>query len=733
MSELYSGSSESFQFLSDCYLDYAKEVISRRAIPDLRDGQKKVSRRILYSAYKNKKSTMQKCVVFVSDALKLHPHGDGAVYGALALMTDENGSCNMPTLHALGNLGKCFSSKSPAGMRYPKAILNENAMDFFKDKDVMTLVPAEEGEGDEPEVLNALYPVVLVNGTMGIAVSVATKIPSFNFGDVIDLAVKYLENGKLEVTDVIVPDFPTGGILVRNETELAKIMSTGKGKLKIRANVEIEGNKILVKEIPFGTTVENIIRKVKESGIKEISIVTNTVGRNSPALVTIECKTKKVVEYVLMELYRRNILQSIFASNIVVTENDVPYIIGVHGIIEKWCKWRESVVVKKFTKSLNDINSELNILDYFVRLVNNEEWKAEYTKRALYSKKADADAYLFEIFPDISQDVCDWIRGRAISAFNNGGKYANRYSDLLSLKEEYEGNLNNPKLYMIKEMQQLKVNKAGQYDRKTEISYTDYKFSRIVESDEIEDDSYCVWSLTRDGFLKKTREKYRGTNVTEEGIDSILCEFEGKANSILVGFDNFGRLLRIKGKDIPYTPYGENGTYLPSYFEATFQEDYKVLYMGLLDGKTRMLVYRDGHVGFLDTSEWVGKNVVKIVSNGVCRAVYDKLLQVYEEDEIPSVLMFADDENNQIKVGIKMIESIPVRGRMSRAKIFPGVVNTKFIKPMEVMDMYTYISEPEMYLDKFTKLKTDFIGDPEELVGGEYLDLCKDFENVSLE
>ncbi len=602
MSELYSGSSESFQFLSDCYLDYAKEVISRRAIPDLRDGQKKVSRRILYSAYKNKKSTMQKCVVFVSDALKLHPHGDGAVYGALALMTDENGSCNMPTLHALGNLGKCFSSKSPAGMRYPKAILNENAMDFFKDKDVMTLVPAEEGEGDEPEVkcfsskspagmrypkailnenamdffkdkdvmtlvpaeegegdepevLNALYPVVLVNGTMGIAVSVATKIPSFNFGDVIDLAVKYLENGKLEVTDVIVPDFPTGGIvsvatkipsfnfgdvidlavkylengklevtdvivpdfptggiLVRNETELAKIMSTGKGKLKIRANVEIEGNKILVKEIPFGTTVENIIRKVKESGIKEISIVTNTVGRNSPALVTIECKTKKVVEYVLMELYRRNILQSIFgikeisivtntvgrnspalvtiecktkkvveyvlmelyrrnilqsifASNIVVTENDVPYIIGVHGIIEKWCKWRESVVVKKFTKSLNDINSELNILDYFVRLVNNEEWKAEYTKRALYSKKADADAYLFEIFPDITQDVCDWIRGRAISAFNNGGKYANRYSDLLSLKEEYEGNLNNPKLYMIKEMQQLKVNKAGQYDR----------------------------------------------------------------------------------------------------------------------------------------------------------------------------------------------------------------------------------------------------------------------------
>lgn len=723
MSDLYHGSSDSFEFVTQCYFDYANEVICRRALPDLRDGQKKVSRRIIYSAYMNKKPTMQKCIPFVSDAIKLHPHGDSAVYGSFTLMTDENGSCNMPMFEALGNLGKVWSTKTPADMRYPKAKVGKNMEDFFKDKEVMHLEPAEEGEGMEPKVLNAIYPIVLVNGTMGIAVSVGTKIPSFNFGDVVDLTIKYLENGKLEVMDVIVPDFPTGGVLVRNDEELAKIMATGKGKLKIRAKVEVVGNQILVKEVPYGKTVEGIVNLIKKAGIREISSVSNTVGRNSPAFVTIDCRSKKVVDYVLKELYRRNILQNIYASNIVVTEDEVPYILGVHDIIKRWCAWRVSVLNEKFNKALADIAGEVTTLDYFTRLISNPEWKDTYIAKATHEGKTSANGYLHEIFEDIPEDVCEWIRGRAISAFHNGGRYTKRLEELLESKDFYERSLKYPEEYIINELKELKESKAGEYDRKTQVTYTDYKFSKIAESDEIEDESFCVWTLMESGFLRKTRDWYG----TESEKDKVLCQFEGQANSILIGFDNFGRVLRVPGKEIEYTESGDSGVYLPRYFEANFQEDYRVLYMGLLDGKTRTLLYRDGYIGFFDTAEYYGKKLIKVVSKGVSLAVGDKLLQVYEDDELPQMIAVADDPDGVWKFGVIITEGTIHKSRLSRTKVLDGNVNYKYIRGFNGMEIYSFMEHPEKYMGKMRKLNSEIYGDS-DMEEGRYLELCKDIE-----
>lgn len=724
MSNIYNGNSDSFDFLVDCYMDYGQEVICRRALPDVRDGQKKVNRRIIYSAYINKKPTKQKCIPFVADAVKLHPHGDQAVYGAFTLMTDENGSYNMPLFEGLGNLGKVYSSKKPADMRYPKAKVNENLEQFFfREKDVMHLVPAEEGEGSEPEVLNAIFPIVLVNGTMGIAVSVGTKIPSFNFGDVLDLTIRYLVNGKLEVSDCIVPDFPTGGILVKNDAEIAKIMTTGRGKLKIRAKVEIDGNQILVKEVPYGKTVEGIKALIDGSGIREIQYCTITVGREAPALMVVKCRSKKVVDYVLKELYRRNILQDVFASNIVVTEKEVPYILGVHKIIEKWSTWRIGVLKEKFEKLLASISDEVETLDYFIRLVSNPEWKHEYTQRALYGTKAEASEYLHTIFEDILEGTCDWIWGRSISAFNNGGRYIKRLEELRESEKFYKDSLNNPKQYIINELEELKSFKAGQYERKTQVTYTDYKFSKVYNADEIEDESYCVWSLRKDGFLMKTRD-FQKDNFAE---GEILTECEGQANSILIGFDNFGRILRVIGKEIPFTGNGENGVYLPKYFDATFQEDYRVLYMGLLDGSKRMLVYRDGYIGFFNTAEYYGKKNTKCISNGVCLAVYDKLLEVYEEKDIPQQLLLANEVNDEVYLGIVNIEGLPERSRLSRTKIFPGTINTPYLKEFNGMEVYNFIEKPEEYFGKVKKFKHSFYGDPTEVRDGMYLDICKDY------
>lgn len=721
MSDLYYGSSDGFKALTEGYIDYSHEVISGRAIPDLRDGLKPVTRRILYSAYSNKKKDFQKCAVFVADAMKLHPHGDSSVYGAFTLMTDSNGSWNMPVFQGMGNLGHVYSSNPPAAYRYPKARLNANSEDFFNEKEVIDFVPAEEGVGMEPVVLCPNYPTVLVNGTSGIAVSVGTRIPAFNFGDVCDLTIKYIQNGKLDINDIIYPDFPTGGVLVKTDSEVAKIMATGVGKLKVRAHVEIEGKEIIVTEVPYGKTFEGIKKLVDEADIQGISSAMNLTDRNSNGQLVITCKTKKIVNYVLMELYRKNILQSTYPANILVTMDGKPLMLGVHGIIEKWVAWRKEVLKKKFQLELNNIASELQTLDYFIRLVGDEVWKDTYVAKATKVSRAAADQYLHEIFLDIPDGVCTWINGRAISAFNRGGQYQKRYNDLIDSKKYFNNCLNHPEEYIVKELENLKRTKDGEYERKTFVSNVDYRFSKVTASEEIEDDSYCIYTLRKDGFLMKTRE-------VREDVTDVINIFEGQANSVLVGFDNFGRVLRISGTEVPFTGYGENGVYLPKMFDASFEERYKVLYMGILDGKRRMLVYRDGYIGFLDTAEWVGKKVVRYVGNGVCTAVMDKLLQIYEEDNIPQCLILADDSGKNLKLGIVDTAEVPVRSRTSRAKVFAGTdINTKYIKEDTYIGIRTYLKDADKFVGNLRKASAkDFIGNPSEMEDGFYLDMCKD-------
>lgn len=721
--EIYNGNSEGFSYLVDGYMDYSKEVIARRAIPDLRDGLKPVQRRILYSAKINDKKQFQKCATFVADAMKLHPHGDSSVYGAFALMTDSNGSWNMPVFNGMGNLGKVYSSNPPAAYRYPKAKLHPNADEYFKEKNILNLVQSEEGDGVEPDVLYPTFPTVLVNGTAGIAVSVGTRIPSFNFGDVLDLTMKYIRQGKLDpIKDIIYPDFPTGGVLVKTDSEVAKIMATGQGKLKIRANVEIKGNEIIVNEVPYGKTFEGIVKLVESADMRDIKTAMNLTGNDSNGKAVIVCKSKKAVNWVLLELYRKGILQTTFASNILVVNNGKPYILGVHGIVEEWVKFRRGVILKKFETELKGIGDELTILDYFIRLINNPEWRDTYVAKATKVSKKEADIYLHEIFPDIPNDVCDWINGRAISAFNNGGRYIKRYDELSEYKDYCEDMYAHPDKYILNELETLKKNKKGSYERKTVISNTDYKFSKISDSEAMEDSSPCVYTLTKEGFLFKTRDMIN--------IPEIMHQFRGQANSVLVGFDNYGRALRVSGTDVPFTMAGQDGMYLPKFFEANFQDDYQILYMGICDGTKRMLVYRDGYVGFFDTSEWFEKKVVKVVSKGVCIAVMDKLLEIYEEEDIPQCLVLADDTGKHIKVGIVNTSSIPERSRTSRAKVLNGTnIDTHYIKGMSFMDVHTYIKDPNKFVGKMTKISDDtFLGDPSELDDGRYLEYCPDIE-----
>lgn len=695
---LYNGSSDGFNVLCDGYVGYAKEIIARRSVPDLRDGLKPVSRRILYACSKQKNidTTLTKCATLVGKALEYHPHGDSSVYKSLCMMTDTNASMNVPVFIGRGELGKVHSSGTPAAMRYPKARFGETAQDYLRDMSACSMVPAEEGQGLEPEVLPVRYPSVLVNGTSGMAVSVSTMIPSFNFLDVLNLTQEYLKNKELKT--VIIPDFPTGGVLVRDDSELTKIMHTGKGKLKIRAKVEIQGKEIFVNEVPFGKTTESIIKAIENTEIQGCQTVQDSTGSQNTSLVQITCKTLKSVDQVLMQLYKHRILQTSIASSMLFVENEEPVFTGVYGVIEKWVAWREKVVRLKFEKELSAIKPELEQLTYFMRLVQNPEWKASMLDRLAYKSKGEGKLFLKEIFDDISDSVCDWIIKRDVPAYNNGDRYGKRYDDLLQLRELYEGYLEDIHGYIYNDIEELKNSRTQYHSRKTLETYLDYRFSKISDS-EIEDDSFCVYTLYADGFLTKTRDE--ATEHTKE----VLAIIPAKANSTLIGFDCFGRVLRVFGSEIPFTNTGEHGEYLPKYFDVDGYEGYKILYIGLLDGKKRMLIYRDGFIGFLDTSEWLGKKKIRVVQRGVDTNVYNALVEIIEEKDIPEYLVVAEDSGNKVRFGVTRVSEIREASRKSRAKVFGGSnLDIRYVAGMTYIDLLQFMEEPLYFSDRLRPL-----------------------------
>lgn len=719
---LYNGSSEGFNLMCNGYIDYAKEVISRRSVPDLRDGLKPVGRRIVYgcSNHKGIYDRLTKCATLVGRVLEYHPHGDSSVYGSLCAMTDTNGSMNAPLFIGQGELGKVHSSGTPAAMRYPKAKFSDVASDYLRDMNACEMVPAEEGEGYEPAVLPVRYPASLVNGTSGMAVSVSTFIPSFNYLDVLELTQEYLKTGKCE--KVIVPDFPTGGVLVRDDAELAKIMHTGKGKLKIRAKVEIEGKVILVKEVPFGRTVESIITAIDKADIQGIQgSPQDATGLNSDVLIKITCKTLKVVESVLMQLYKHRILQSSVSSNMLFVEDEEPVFLGVYGVIERWVAWREKVVKLKFEKLLEPIRPELEQLTYFMRLVQNEEWKANMLDKLAYKSKAEGKLYLKEIFEDIPDSVCDWIIKRDVPAYNKGDRYAKRYEELLRLEELYTGYLNNIRDYIYDDIEELKSTRKAYFGRKTEETYLDYRFSKISDS-EMEDDSFCVYTLFEDGFLVKTREEVK------DSTKKIVASIPAQANSTLIGFDCFGRILRVFGDEIPFTNKGEHGEYLIKYFDGDGYDGYKIMYLGLLDGKKRMLVYRDGFVGFIDTSEWVGKKKIRVVQRGVDTSVYNLLTEVIEEDNFSEYLVVAEDTGKKIRFGVAEVGNIREASRKSRAKVFGGNdLDIRYVAMMSYIELAQFMEEPFHFLDRLKPLgNREVYGNAERIMKeGRYYELEK--------
>lgn len=654
------------RYVTGGYIDYSKEVLINRALPNIFDGLKPVNRRITVTLHNDGKKNKGyiKCARIAGNVLALHPHGDASVYAAMVLMTQKNGSLAFPLVDGSGEFGAVYKTDPPAAPRYTEAKIHSNTSEYFGALNGVRFVPNFDATMSEPEVLPVSFPAVLVNSTSGIAVGFKSNIPSFNFNDICDLVTEYIQTG--DIKTVIAPDFVTGGYYIKDDAELLKIMKTGKGKIKLRGKATIIGNEIQVTEVPYGKTIQGIIKQINDINSNSIRNAYDTDDFEHGAGFTVACSSKAKAEEALLLIYKDSDFQYSYSSDITVIQNGKPKRYGVWQIIKEWVAWRKEVLAKEFTVQLEGWESQLRDAKAFMTVVNDTEKKLALVNIIAKEGREAGRKYITENFTrdEVPDDLIAFVGGRALPDYHTGGKYAGVLASGEAEINRLKGYLDNLDEYILNDMKRLKAHYGASLQRKTVVTEVDYNFEEVKSASEekkrIIDESTCGYHL-KNGFLRKTRYF-----IEDETAD---FSFEGKSNDTLVAFDNRGRVLRVYCSDIPMYGANDLGMYIPKYCNLDeSDDDYKITYIGRLTGETLMLLYKDGNIGFVDTSEWIGNNrQVKVIERGISQACADCLGKVFHEAEIPEVLVVTDTSG---RLGWTLVSDVKRKDRTAKTRAF---------------------------------------------------------------
>lgn len=737
MSELiYQGDSEAIRLCAEGFQEYSKELAVNRSFPSIHDGFKPVQRRGIFAFKDNKVTKPTKSTKGVGYVMAIHPHGDGSIYDAMVRMTASNGSVKPHILDSDGNTGHSTKDNGHAAMRYTSMWLSPLALDLFlDDMEGVEWKDTETDEGQEPVALPAKFPMALTANAQGMGVGIANRVPSFNFLDVVNLTREYIKDGLKFNDQIIYPDFPNGGIVVANNVEMAKLMATGRASIKSRARIEVQKRDIIVTELPYDKTDVKVVSRIKELVRSNKEKLTKT-GKPNPNYgkfpwvtsedhviletghdtfgIRIRCRKAADVTEVLNTLFRKGILQNKFTSSLIFTNGKGIMIKGVYGVIEEWHRFRRKVLTRKFNTLIDSFQNEMVTLEYFLKLVNDADNRDKYLKLLTKGEKGSASEFLIELFPDIPQDTATWISNRRAISFRDGGKEARRYDTLRATVEEYQNNLADLDTYIYNELTRIANTYGKDYPRLTEITFKDYVFTKREEVVE-EDTGFAGFILYKDGRIVKSR--------TIEGYDlespEIMTIIKAQANSTLIGFDYVGNLLRVYGNDLPY-----GSTDLLSYFGVQgLVNNYSIMYMTLMDGSRKRLLYRDGRMSVLDTSEFIGKkNRKRLIQNGVPEDVNETLLEVFNEEDLDEYLYVAD-ESGKLALGIVDWKSLTVKSRLGRTRAFVGPkdMNLSQWGTCSLEQAHNYFPDLDAFMGKLKRVKLADTGfDGSEFTVGRY-------------
>ena len=571
--------------MEDSYIDYAMSVIAARALPDVRDGLKPVQRRVLYSMIElnnGPDKPHRKCARIVGDTMgKYHPHGDSSIYGALVNMAQE-WSTRYPLVDGHGNFGS-VDGDGAAAMRYTEARLSKISMELLADinKDTVDFSPNFDDTEKEPTVLPSRYPNLLVNGTNGIAVGMATNIPPHNLREVVHAVVKMIDNRvegdrETDIEEILkivkAPDFPTGGIILgtRGAEEAYR---TGRGKVKVRAVTNIETmsngkNRIIVTELPYMVNKANLILKIAElvklkkiEGITDLRDESNREGMR----VVIELRRDANANVILNQLYKHTDMQTSFGIiNLALVDNQ-PKVMNLLEMLGYYLKHQEDVVTRRTKYDLNKAEERDHILQGLLIALDNIDEVIQIIRSSANTN--EAKTRLMERFglTDVQSQAIVDMRLRALTGLERE-KLENEHKELLARIAELRAILADEKLLLgviKKEISEI-ADKYGD-DRRSQIGYDIYD----INMEDLIPNENTIIAMTSLGYIKRmTVDNFKSQNRGGKGIKGMQTIEEDYIEDLLMTtthhylmfFTNFGRVYRIKAYEIPEASRTSRGT-----------------------------------------------------------------------------------------------------------------------------------------------------------------------------
>ncbi|MBN7576529.1 MULTISPECIES: DNA gyrase subunit A [Clostridium] len=555
--------------MKKCYIDYAMSVIVGRALPDVRDGLKPVHRRILYSLQElglTPEKGYRKCARIVGDVLgKYHPHGDSSVYDALVRMAQDF-SMRYMLVDGHGNFGS-VDGDSAAAMRYTEAKMNKIAVEMLRDinKNTVDFMPNFDGEEQEPVVLPSRFPNLLVNGSSGIAVGMATNIPPHNLAEIIDGTIMLIDNPESTVLELMTkitgPDFPTGATIM-GKAGIRAAYETGKGKIIVRANAEIEEengrHSIIVTEIPYQVNkaklVENIADLVKDKKITGISDLRDESDRDGMRIV-IELKRDANPSVVLNLLYKHTKLQDTFGIIMLALVNNEPKVLNLKQILENYVEFQKEVITRRTIFDLNKAEARAHILeglkialdniDEVISIIRNSN-TTEIAKNTLMER--------FELSEKQSQAILE-MRLRRLTGLERG-KIEEEYNELMKQIEYLKSILaSEEKLLDVIKEELLEIKNRYSDERKS-------KIEKIVNEIDIEDliqEEDVVITLTHSGYIKRiSADTYSSQRRGGKGIQAMSTKEDDFVEHLMITsthsdvlfFTNKGRVYKLRAYEV---------------------------------------------------------------------------------------------------------------------------------------------------------------------------------------
>ncbi len=689
--------------MEESYIDYAMSVIASRALPDVRDGLKPVQRRVLFSMIElnnGPDKPHRKCARIVGDTMgKYHPHGDSSIYGALVNMAQE-WSTRCPLVDGHGNFGS-VDGDGAAAMRYTEARLSKISMEMLADigKDTVDFVPNFDETEKEPVVLPSRFPNLLVNGTSGIAVGMATNIPPHNLREVIGALVKIIENRVdhdrdttiEEVMDIVKgPDFPTGAQIL-GKAGIEEAYRTGRGKIRVRAvsNIETMNNgksRIVVTEIPYlvnkARLIEKIAELVKEKRVDGITDLRDESDRSGMRIV-IELRRDVNANVVLNQLLKHTQLQDTFGVIMLSLVNNQPKVLNLLQMLNYYLDHQKEVVTRRTKYDLNKAEERAHILegllialdhiDEVIRIIRSSQ-TVQLAKQQLMERFGLSDAQ--------SQAIID-MRLRALTGLERE-KLENEYKELEIKIAELKAILADEKklLGVIKEEIQTISDKYGD-DRRTSIGFDEFDMCAedLIPNDE------TVIAMTKLGYIKRmSKDNFKSQNRGGKGIKGMQTIEEDyiedliltKNHNYIMFFTNTGRVYRLKAYSIPEAGRTARGTAIINLIQMMPGEKITAI--------VSMKEYNDEQYLFMATKRGMVKktpmreyaNVRKTGLQAIVLKENDELIEVKATDNQRDIFMVT--KHGQC---IRFHENnVRVTGRVSM-----GVIGMKLEEDDEVIGM----------------------------------------------